>query len=352
MMKFRKVSLLAVLAAISLVSCEKDEDVEIKYMDGSIRLEVPAYLKPGDKLSFNLKESLGEISSVSRDDGGPVGYYFVDPSNSSTRDTLLTEDGEWLDGGLYEYEVPDTLATLSLALVAFGGDYSTSRGSSSFTVVKPGLNGENSVTGFDTGGDATMTDSRDGLEYYVTTIGNTQWMRQNLAWDGTGGEEDKTVGRAYEDCDVMSTIFGRYYTWDEAQSACPPGWRLPEDTDWAALAEKYGETHEPGTDYEGLAGDLLEQTLAFNGTKMWEYWKDVDMTNASRLSVMPVGFANVDDAEYDFDFLYTYAAFWTGDEYGGDLGVVRYVIAGYDLVYWGVMPKGDLAYSVRCVRDL
>ena len=199
--------------------------------------------------------------------------------------------------------------------MAFGGDYSTSRGSSSFTVVKPGLNGESSVTGFDTGGDGTMTDSRDGLEYYVTTIGNTQWMRQNLAWDGTGGEEDKTVGRAYEDCDVASTIFGRYYTWDEAQSACPPGWRLPKDTDWAALAEKYGETHEPGTDYEGLAGDLLEQTLAFNGTKMWEYWKDVDMTNASRLSVMPVGFANVDDAEYDFDFLYTYAAFWTGDEY-------------------------------------
>ena len=147
----------------------------------------------------------------------------------------------------------------------------------------------------------------------------------------------------------MTPIFGRYYTWEEAQSACPDGWRLPADEDWAAVAEIYGDTSTPGADYEGLAGDLMED-LYFNGTRMWEYWREVDVTNAARLSVMPVGYASVEAGSHEFDAVYEYASFWTADETGG-FGVCRYIVTSQDIVYYGNMSKTDFACSVRCVSD-
>ena len=166
-------------------------------------------------------------------------------------------------------------------------------------------------------------------------------MRQNLAWEGAGAP--------FKDCEAMTPIFGRYYTWEEAQSACPDGWRLPADEDWAAVAEIYGDTSVPGADYEGLAGDMMED-LYFNGTRMWEYWREVDVTNAARLSVMPVGYASVEAGSHEFDAVYEYASFWTADETGG-FGVCRYIVTGQDIVYYGNMSKTDFACSVRCVSD-
>ena len=36
----------------------------------------------------------------------------------------------------------------------------------------------------------------------------------------------------------MDMIFGKYYTWTEAQTACPEGWELPSDADFVELARK------------------------------------------------------------------------------------------------------------------
>lgn len=337
MMKLLKIPFMVALAAVAVMSCKKDEETEVKYMDGSIKLEFPTYVQPGFTKTFNLDT----LMTVTRDDGGKVGYYFTTPV-SGIKDTLVTEDGVVL---IQEYEcvITDTLGNFTLSLTAFGGDYVNTTGSKSFTIVKPGVDGKGSITGFELDDDdKPFTDERDGQAYYTSVVGNTEWMRQNLAWKG--------AGRPYQDCDAMTEIFGRYYTWEEAQSACPPGWQLPSDADWAALAAEYGDTSTPGYDYEGLAGDLLEN-LYFNGTRMWEYWREVNVTNAAGLSIMPAGYALVEDGKYNFDDVYEYAAFWTSDSEGDD-GVFRYIVAGYDTVYWGTMPKTDMAYSVRCVRHL
>ena len=339
-MKFWKISFLLASTAVMTLSCKKDDgEVNVKYMEGSINLDVPAFVLPGYTQTFPLDD----LMTVTRDDGGEVGYYVTDPFTED-KDTLRTSEGQVLKDE-YVLTVADDaeLGDYTLTVTSYGGGYVGRTGTADFTVVRPGLNGESSLTGFDIQpSDLTFYDARDGRNYYYTILDDTRWMRQNLAWEGAG----QPCGNS----DAMSDIFGRYYTWEEAQTACPEGWRLPSDEDWAKLAELYAEGGEPGTDFTGLAGDLMENVY-FNGTRMWEYWSEVDVTNAARLSVLPVGYAVIEDGEYEFSPLYEYAAFWTSDENNGS-GVFRYIVERYDIVYYGEMSKTDVAFPVRCVSDV
>lgn len=326
-------------AAVMTLSCKKDDEyTDVKYMDGDVIIDLPAFLEPGYEQTFLLED----LMTVTRDDGGEVGYYVTDPF-TDVQDTMRTEDGQVLMSE-YTLKIPENadLGNYTLAFTTFGGGYVSQSGGAGFSVVREGLNGESSLTGFDIQpDDMTFTDTRDGREYYYATAGDTRWMRQNLAWEG--------AGRPYAEADAMSGIFGRYYTWEEAQTACPDGWRLPSEDDWAELAELYGGIGGPGADYEGLAGKLMENVY-FNGIRMWEYWSEVDVTNDARLSMLPVGYATVEEGRYDFKFIYEYAAFWTSNEADGQ-GVLRYIIEASDKVYYGRLPKTDVAFPVRCVSD-
>ena len=44
----------------------------------------------------------------------------------------------------------------------------------------------------------------------------------------------------YNDKDWNCLRYGRLYTWEAAQKACPPGWRLPSDEEWWNMAKLYG----------------------------------------------------------------------------------------------------------------
>ena len=194
-MKFFRIFLLTALAAFAALSCKKDEETEVEYMDGSIRLDFPTYVQPGYSQTFKLED----IMTVTRPDGGEVGYYYTDPF-SGERDTLRTEAGEVLRDS-FEIVVEDTLANLTLSATAYGGDYVNTTGSKTFTVVKPGFDDDCSITGFSISeDDPTFTDERDGKTYYYTTVGDARWMRQNLAWEGAGAP--------FKDCEAMTPIFG------------------------------------------------------------------------------------------------------------------------------------------------
>ena len=334
-MKWYRWLLPAALAALAVFpGCKKNNDTETKYLDGYLSVSLPPFVQAGYTKTF----SIDTLMTLSCPDGDPIGYYFRD-SFTGKSDTLVSAAGVILKH-TYTLSAPDSLTTQTLTFGAFTPEESVYTGSSvsvSFTVVRPGWDGKGSITAFDAGTSDSFIDGRDGTRYYYTSAGGRDWMRQNLAWTG--------AGRPYADCRAMKDIFGCFYTWEEAQHACPEGWRLPSDADWKALQADAGEDR----DLRGLAGKLMGD-LYFNGTKMWEYWREVKITDELGLSAMPVGYATVSDGESSFDGLYAYAAFWTGDEADGQ-GVCRYIYQDKDVVYRGLMSKTDFAASVRCVRE-
>ena len=333
-MKLYKWLVPAVLVVGSVLpGCKKEKETEYEYLDGKLTLSMPAFVQPGYTKTFMIDT----LMTVHRPDGGTVGYYFTDPDTGKS-DTLVTVNGV-IDHHNFTVTVPDKLATQSVRLTAFVDEdakYYSSSVSASYTIVRPGVTPESSITHFQVTASRT-TDARDSKVYYTTEAGGKVWMRQNLAWEG--------AGKPYQLCSAMTDVFGRYYTWEEAQTACPPGWKLPADADWTALSEGA----EAGKDIPGLAGQLMAD-LYFNNVKMWEYWPEVKIADGLHLSAMPTGYATIAGKDYKFEGLYTYAAYWTSDESDG-LGVCRYIYHNKDIVYRGRMSKTDFGAMVRCVRE-
>lgn len=334
-MKFSRCLLPVLLIAGCLLQggCKK-KDKEVQYMDGLLHLQVPPFVTPGYSKTFMIDT----LMTVSRPDGGTVGYFFYD-QDRNVRDTLVTADGKFKNH-YYTFTTPDEASNLTLWLYAFApsdASYYSTYTSATFIVVSGGLDGSGTITGFDTEAGTKFTDARDGREYYAVEAGGLTWMRENLAWKG--------AGHPYYDCEAMEDVFGRYYTWSEAKDACPEGWRLPADADWTALAPGAS----PETDITGLAGKVMAN-LYFNGTKLWPYWREVTITDALHLSVMPTGYAVVGEGKRNFTGVSEYAVFWTADE-AGDEAVVRYIYQDKDVVFRARMYKEEFAAPVRCVKE-
>ncbi|MCB9286814.1 MAG: fibrobacter succinogenes major paralogous domain-containing protein [Lewinellaceae bacterium] len=83
----------------------------------------------------------------------------------------------------------------------------------------------------------------------IGILGRYQWTAQNL---------DTQVSNSwcYDGLDIYCKRYGRLYTWEAAQAACAqlgPGWRLPTEEEWTALARHYGGYETSG--YEPGEGD-------------------------------------------------------------------------------------------------
>lgn len=90
-----------------------------------------------------------------------------------------------------------------------------------------------------------FTDPRDGRTYRTVELNGLVWMAENLNYD---------VGEGcwfYNDDPKNGEKYGRLYTWEAAQRACPPGWRLPKKGEWEELIKSFGEAEEA---YRALIG--------------------------------------------------------------------------------------------------
>ena len=306
------------LAALISLSCKKDDDsTETKPYLYGINFDLKTFARPGETLTLT-----------------PYGVY--------------TEDGKELDKIVYkwklntgEYQEMDTF-TLTLSEVgnytvycqASDPDenyYSTSV-SKVIIVIDPAMGKTLSGNDIDPAKDPYVSDTRGTKgesEYYYERIGELDWFRNNLAWTG--------AGLAYENGDVTSFPLGRYYTWNEAITACPDGWRLPTLEEWTSLGDE--------------AGPLLCEAY-LNSKKMWEFWPEVVKTNTTRMGIIPAGYALPAITTPVFKGLYDYAAFWTATESKDNAGqaAFRYIYSEENAVRTGYADKGSLALSVRCVR--
>lgn len=303
---------LTALFALS-VSCSDDDDDSVKpSLSGLTISSATAYVERGAQQSFTI-----DVSSLKTSDGSvpeAIGLYIQ--VNSASKDTL-TENISTNPVLSYTYTA-DTLGTYSVVAYAYATDAScyTTTASTTFKAIDP----EFSITGL--AGNKSVGD-----KYRQISAAGLTWLADNLYEDASG--------ISYEGCTVIDPVFGRYYSYEEALTACPEGWRLPTADEWDAL----------GSDACALMADAY-----FLDVKMWEYFPKMTITNAIGFNAIPVGYVDKTAVSYSTSGVKEYAAFWTADVSASGLGVYRYIYKEYPEVQKGEGSKTSLAMSVRCVK--
>ncbi len=96
----------------------------------------------------------------------------------------------------------------------------------------------------------TLTDKRDGKKYSIEIRGDKAWMKKNLAFSIS------TPRQCLMEEESNCKKFGRFYTHQEANKACPNGWHLPNDGEWR--------------DYQKDREKLDWKDLGQGGCKSWD----------------------------------------------------------------------------------
>ena len=306
---------LGLLGAVSLSCKKEEEETETKPGLYGLDFDLATFARPGQEFTLTPY-------GVFTGDGGTI---------DEIKYQWKFADGDYQEMETFTFKVGEVgnYTVTCLASDPEENYYSTSA-SKTIIVIDPGL-GKTLIGTEILPSDAHITDSRDAAgenEYFYTRIGTLDWFRNNLAYKGSG--------IPYEQADVTSYPLGRYYTWEEAQSACPEGWRLPTDAEWATL----------GNDAGALTADAY-----LNSQRMWEYWPQVTRTNSTGLAIIPAGYVLTGNTP-SFKRIYDYAAFWTATESETDptMARYRYIYVEENDVRSTYGEKGTLALSVRCVR--
>jgi uncharacterized protein (TIGR02145 family) len=200
----------------------------------------------------------------------------------------------------------------------------------------------------DSGG--SFTDPRDGNVYKTVTIGKQVWMAENLRYvPSIVGPRTGSRTTAYYyiyDCDGTSVsvkaaeiyaTYGVLYNLTAALSACPPGWHLPSNDEWAQLSDYLGN---------GAGGKLKTTGTIESETGLW-HSPNTGATNNKGFSALPGG---IRDNDGTFKLIGSLGTWWCADK--SSAGISFFWLMGYN---HDVLDKGlhyqDLGLSVRCVRD-
>jgi uncharacterized protein (TIGR02145 family) len=340
-MKIRNIILAGVSAAmIALPSCKKDDDSSSTkdYLSGTLTFTtMPGYMLKGEEYDLTPSGLTNPGTGLAED----IGYYWT-TSWDSAKDTTKTESDKESDG-TFKLTAPSAVGEYTVSVVAFATGYYTSSETATFYVVDPAL--DSTITGAYTGKDPVFTDSRDNRSYYTTTFNGKTWTKNNLYYSGSGA--------SYESSSAMDAIFGRFYTWNEAVKACPEGWHLPSDAEFAEMANAFASEGAKFTEREtftGVAGNLMVDAR-YLGTRMWEYWPQVKITNKTGFSALPVGYAIDLSDKPKFLSVGDYAMFWTSDSKDDSKAYCRYIYVKQNDIMVNAQDKESFRASVRCVKD-
>ncbi|MBO4585751.1 MAG: hypothetical protein J5675_04025 [Bacteroidales bacterium] len=307
------VYLAAAICLVMAASCNKDEETTTKSSLSGLYLKGGShYVAKGTTLDFQIDLSSLTTSGDSMPDS--VGVYWQ--VNSVIKDTLSTNIARKPVKG-FSYTA-DTLGRYTVYCYAFADNNSQypSTASTTFIAIDP----SNSVTGL--AGKRSI-----GQKYLQVSLGGLIWTAENI-YETPGGY-------SYLDCDVMDSVFGRYYSYEDALTACPEGWRLPTQAEWDALDQDTGK---------------LMAEAYFLGDRMWPHCKEVSITNQLGFNAIPAGYFDTTIINDSVSGLNEYAAFWTSDAKDATLAHYRYIFGTYPKMQKGEGSRTSLALSVRCVK--
>ena len=188
----------------------------------------------------------------------------------------------------------------------------------------------------------SFTDSRDGQSYDVVKIGSLTWMAENLNYE--------TETSACPDGDSRNCKrLGRLYSWAEAKTVCPEGWRLPTSADFAQILVQ---------SLDGNPGAVSNEAGA--KLKSRDGWfKKGNGTDDFGFNALPAGYRGAisksDDGTISggkFDGIGGYAYFWsvTEDPENPESNAYYLFLSfSSDAASLNAFAKEDYR-SVRCIR--
>lgn len=194
----------------------------------------------------------------------------------------------------------------------------------------------------------------DGNYYSTVRIGDQVWMAENLKTtkfnnglsipyvkDNSQWQKLETPGYCWYNNDKAShkNDYGALYNWYAVNSSklCPPGWHVPNNTEWAIL------TRFKGGDVE--AGDKLKES----GTGNWLSPND-KATNVSGFNALPGGIRS--DYQGNFDFFRNTSAFWSATNLDvNDIYSWAYVLFNMSCPILRDIFTNNNGFSIRCIKD-
>ena len=168
------------------------------------------------------------------------------------------------------------------------------------------------------------TDSRDGQQYLLTKIGSQVWTAENIRYQSTN---------AWTNPEFQSLVYGKLYSWNEAQTVCPSGFSLPT----RAVLETMTST--VGNEYFTIGKKL----------KSRDGWlHNEEGRNLVGFDLYPSGNYAIDSTDYRG--LGEYAALWTSSE--TNLQQAVYGVLSYNSpnIYYFNLEK-NTACSCRCIKN-
>jgi uncharacterized protein (TIGR02145 family) len=308
------------LLVVSAFSCKKKEEDTTKPTLSGLVLDSDYSPFMGEGQTIHVTPDVSNlVSSDSKTFPEKIGIYFV-LSSSTQRDTT-TRDVD-ISNPTYEVKLEEA-GNYTLYCYAFGGDdFYNASATLSFVVVNPAT----ALTGLP----ELPTVEIAGNKFPTVELDGKTWLACNLY--GTNS------GSYYQNSEILASVFGQYYTWTEAQAACPAGWHLP-------TAEEFDKC------LDMAAGDAMVNAQ-FVEKDLWNYWPEVPITNKAKFCALPFGYRDFTLENTPEDGYKEYACFWTADENEKtNLGVFRYIYEKQNLFQEGEGDKNTLAMSVRCVKD-
>jgi uncharacterized protein (TIGR02145 family) len=185
----------------------------------------------------------------------------------------------------------------------------------------------------------TYTDSRDHKVYQTVQIGNQVWFAENFSYLPSVNKEGISVygytGGSVSEAKATGSYqkYGALYTWEEAKTLAPEGWRLPTDADWQRLEKQIGIDPE------------TVDTLGWRGKS-----READSLKMGGSTGFDALFGGWRTSQGTFNFQGQHANFWVADSYDDQRAYERLLNYKNGNIGRDSGQKG-CAFSVRYVRN-
>ena len=203
----------------------------------------------------------------------------------------------------------------------------------------------------------SFTDSRDGQSYDVVKIGDLTWMADNLNY---ATEASACPDGESRNCKRL----GRLYSWAEAKTVCPDGWRLPTSADFAQIlaqslspsiaqspSQSLAQSQAGNSGAVPNASNAVQNNHAGLALKAKDGWfKKGNGTDEFGFNALPAGYRGADGK---FDGIGGYAYFWSATEDAENResnAFYLFLSFSSDAASINAFAKEDYR-SVRCVSD-